>query len=93
MPSKCHISALVLLSLIPLGAAGQAAPATLTNLTIDQLKTLYLVCNSAANDGRLRRGEIELRSIVYEDLKLRAFGGDFEKLLAWSRTQPVASKP
>jgi hypothetical protein len=29
-------------------------------------------------------------SVVYEELKQRAFGGDFHKLLAWSKAQPPA---
>jgi|AP12_2_1047962.scaffolds.fasta_scaffold01352_4 hypothetical protein len=59
-------------------------------IPIDELKSAYLACNRAATRGRLNTGGIMKCSVVYEELKQRAFGGDFHKLLAWSKAQPPA---
>lgn len=73
---------------------GGAAPAALGHshqsaeverLSIEQLKRFYLWCARAATDGQLDNGAIMQCSVFYEALKERAFGGDFERLLAWSR--------
>jgi len=63
------------------GGASQAIP-------VDELKRTYLACNRAATASRMSSGSIMQCSIIYEELKRRAFGGDFDKLLAWSRAQP-----
>ncbi len=59
-------------------------------IPINELKSVYLACNRAVTSGRLDTGGIMKCSVVYEALKQRAFGGDFHKLLAWSRAQPPA---
>lgn len=55
-------------------------------MSVEQLKHNYLVCSQRALCGEVSQGEIAICSIIYEELKLRAFGGDFDKLLAWSRS-------
>ena len=60
----------------------------LKDARIDDLKNTYLSCDRAAMGGKLDTPGIMLCSIVYEELKHRAFGGDFDKLLAWSNTHP-----
>jgi len=72
-------------------AQGSSPDALLEQLTVGQLKRLYLGCNGAAIDGRLDRASIMKCSLVYEALKRRAFGGDFERLLAWSKSRPGAA--
>jgi len=62
----------------PLPAAGIGA-------SVEDLMSLYLQCDRAALAGRLTQSDAMLCSSVYEALKHRAFGGDFEKLLVWSR--------
>lgn len=54
----------------------------------DELKMLYLSCDRAATGGELNTTGIMYCSVVYEELKWRVFDGSFEKLLAWSRSQP-----
>jgi len=76
-------------STAPAAHAESRAPA-LEDLRIDELKRVYLSCNSAALRGRLDTAAVRQCSVVYEALKRRAFGGDFLKLLAWSRAQPAA---
>jgi hypothetical protein len=63
----------------------------LKRMPVAELKSVYLACN----DMRLsqqQRSTIMWCSLVYEQLKARAFDGDFEKLLAWSRTQSAANQ-
>ena len=77
---------------LTLAAAVQAAEPRLPGLTVDDLKTLYLACDHAAMQGLLGAGEAARCSVVYEDLKARAFDGSFEKLLAWTREQTRLAK-
>jgi hypothetical protein len=67
----------------------------LNSVPIDQLSSTYLSCSSAATSGRLDTAAIMQCSVAYEVLKRRAFGGDFEKLLAWSkaRTSTITAPP
>lgn len=58
-------------------------------LTVDELKRAYLACNRGALDDRLGTAGIIRCSLIYEELKRRAFGGDFGKLLVWSRSQKL----
>jgi len=62
-------------------------------LSIERLKTVYLACNEASERGELGLGEIMHCSVVYEELKRRAFDGDFERLLAWSRSTAPRGRP
>lgn len=52
-------------------------------LSVAQLKSAYLDCDRASVRVRLAAPGIMQCSIVYEELKRRAFDGDFDKLLAW----------
>jgi len=69
-------------------AQGQSANRALKDAPIDELKRIYLACDRAAINGELDTAGIRQCSIVYEELKRRAFGGDFDELLAWSKAQP-----
>lgn len=68
-------------------ARAQLPLQTVRQPTIEQLKTMYLSCNDAALNGRPERHGIMRCSILYEELKQRAFAGDFDRLLEWSRAQ------
>lgn len=59
----------------------------LKNETVANLKISYLSCERAANSGRLASADIMQCSVIYEELKRRAFDNDFEKLNAWVRSQ------
>jgi hypothetical protein len=79
-----HACAAILATL----TVGHAHGGDLRTLAIDELKSVYLSCTHDVVLGRLPTGAIMWCSVVYEELKLRAFDGDFAKLLAWSRAQP-----
>jgi hypothetical protein len=83
--TTCCVAAAVFMHWVPMSV--RAEPARLTTLAVDELKRAYLWCDRAAANGRLRAAEIAQCSVFYEDLKRRAFDGDFERLLAWSRTR------
>ena len=56
-------------------------------IPLEKLKSAYLQCERTAVSGRLGTGEIMLCSVLYEELKQRAFGGDFPRLKAWADEQ------
>jgi hypothetical protein len=57
------------------------------DVAVEDLKRAYLLCERMATLERLNHEAIMSCSVVYEQLKQRAFGGDFEKMLAWSKAQ------
>ncbi|WP_332815039.1 hypothetical protein [Ramlibacter sp.] len=57
------------------------------------LKRLALACDAAASRGLLDPGSAISCSIGYEALLRRGFGGDFQAMLAWWRTQGRAPGP
>ena len=63
-------------------------PAAAEEARIEMLKRACLSCSETALRGRLQTGAVQHCSVIYEELKWRAFGGDFLRLLAWSRAQP-----
>lgn len=69
-------------------ASGQTRNEDISSASIDELKRFYLACDRASMRGRLAGTEVMHCSLVYEELKRRAFGGDFERFLAWSRGNP-----
>jgi hypothetical protein len=75
---------------VPLAAAAEPDRSQLKHLTIDDLKAIYAACNNAVLNGRIDFGTVAQCSVVYEELKERAFGGDFARLREWSRSQPSA---
>jgi hypothetical protein len=57
------------------------------HLTPAQLKQIYLACDLASSTTRLEMQEAMKCSVVSEELKQREFGGDFDRMLAWWKTQ------
>ena len=64
---------------------GQPDPAT-----IGQLKRAYLECDRRATKGLLSQGDAAMCSSVHEALKARAFDGDFDRMLAWWKSNRVS---
>ena len=73
--------------LTPLLALGQTNGNPLQGVTVDALARVLLACERAATTVRLSGAEAARCTLVYEEFKLRAFGGDFEKLHAWWLSQ------
>jgi hypothetical protein len=71
-------------------APSDAARDHLNRLPADQVKSLYVACSDEADRRTLNGGEVAFCSVVYDILLTRHFGGDFHRLLAWSRA-PVAA--
>lgn len=65
--------------------AGGAPAAAETMLSVDALKLAYLDCERRALVQRVPADEIMQCSVVYEDLKRRAFDDNWLKLWQWSR--------
>ena len=81
--SRAAAVALIAISLMMASPAQPATPVP-TEMSVERLKSAYLECERAAVDGRLATGEIMLCSVLYEELKRRAFDGDFPRLKAWA---------
>jgi len=64
-----------------------AGALNLREVTVDALKMTNLSCERAATRSELGTAAIMQFSVVYEELRRRAFGGDFEKFRAWSASQ------
>ena len=81
-------AAATLMTTVALGTVHARPPLdNLDQVSIDDLKRSYLACHRASMRRALAAGEAMQCSVVYEALKHRAFGGDFERLLAWTHTQ------
>lgn len=52
-------------------------------LSVNALKGAYQNCERAAMNSGLDNAEIMRCSVIYEELKRRAFDGDYRKLKAW----------
>lgn len=61
-------------------------------LSIPELKRVYLACDVASSADRLGAHEAMWCSIIHEELKKRAFGGDFDQMLTWWREQHGAAR-
>ncbi len=59
-------------------------------LPVDVLKHVYLACEREAAKGDLDTSEIMQCSVLYEELKRRAFDGNFKLLKTWADGQIVA---
>lgn len=82
-------AAATLTTTVALGTAYARPPLdNLDQVSIDDLKQSYLACHRASMRHALDSGEAMHCSVIYEALKHRAFGGDFERVLAWTRAQP-----
>lgn len=59
--------------------------------SVEQLKRAYLECDRRAMDGVLDFDDAARCSMIHEVLKERGFGGDFDRMLAWWKSQKVAA--
>jgi hypothetical protein len=72
--------------------AAPAATPPFSHATPEQLKSAYLQCERLALATPLDFGTAAQCSMVYEALKQRVFGGDFERLLAWWRQESKSTE-
>ena len=80
--ASCMLATLSMASI----ASAQSGPMP-SAMPIGELKRTYLECERAAVAGGLGGGDTMRCSVVYEELKRRAFGNDFRLLKAWSDSQ------
>lgn len=85
-----HATLALSIALVALSAAAQPQRSPLDALTVAQLKTAYLECDRRASSVMLDAGEAANCSFVHEALKQRAFGGDFDRLLARWKSEKLA---
>ena len=70
--------------LLTSNAIAQVATPFPAKVLIEDLKSAYLQCERAAVSSKLATGDIMFCSVIYEELKQRAFGGEFTRLKAWA---------
>lgn len=87
MNPLASVGAAVVAAALAPAALGEPERIAVRRAGVDDLKAAYLSCNAQMAAGRLPTSAVMACSMVYEELKSRAFGGDFEKLLAWSQAQ------
>lgn len=91
MNAPLQVAALLCLALANDPVHAQSASSAATpfpkNLATAELKRVFLVCDLASSRARLALHDAVQCSMVYEELKRRAFDGDYDKLLAWWRAQ------
>jgi hypothetical protein len=84
-------AALALGTLLLSAAHGSAMSGEPFDTPVDALKRLYRVCERASMNGTLSANGATFCSSVYERLKRRGFGDNFEKFSAWAKTQHAHS--
>lgn len=87
VPIPIVVALTALLANMSFPALGEPAGDTSGGPAVDVLKQEYLVCERAALAGKLGAGDIMHCSSLYEELKLRAFDGEFRKLREWYEAQ------
>jgi hypothetical protein len=70
-------------------SAGAEEPSLIGSMSIEDLKGLYLSCEEAAIVSRLDSGDAMYCSVIYEELKKKAFAGDFKRMKAWRDRQEL----
>jgi hypothetical protein len=78
--------ALILIAL-PSGEAPPARAQSSMEIPVDELKDLYLSCERAALTGDLGTDDVMQCSLIYEQLKQRAFENDFQSIRDWTDSQ------
>ena len=78
------------LALAVLAAVAQPDRSHLAAVTVDELKLVYLECDRRASSALLDAADAAHCSSIHEELKQRAFGGDWNRMLAWWRTQQLS---
>ena len=64
-------------------SAGADDQSCINSMSIVELKSVYLGCEQAATTSRLNGGDAMYCSMVYEELKNKAFRGEFRRITSW----------
>jgi hypothetical protein len=72
---------------------GADDPSGISSMSVDELKSVYLRCEQATTIRRLNGGDVMYCSLVYEQLKEKAFGGEFRRITYWSNRNCLRCSP
>lgn len=90
---KLRIHRIAVLGVLCASVALQQASANelhrIGSMPIEELKGVYLGCEQAATASRLAGNDVMYCSLVYEQLKQKAFGGEFRLIRAWLDRQKM----
>ena len=81
------LAAVIALSVPAFDAQGQTFPMPVAERPVQLLKAEYLACDRASTQTALSPGTAAYCSMVSEELLRRGFDGEFERLIAWSRSE------
>jgi hypothetical protein len=83
--------AAIMISLGVFQSAEANESSRVSSMSIEDLKGIYLGCEQAATTRKLNGGDVIYCSLVYEELKEKAFEGDFRRIKSWldSHTIPL----
>jgi hypothetical protein len=70
---------------IILGSVSPSQGETNADMSVAMLKQAYLDCESRALTQQINSGEVAQCSVIYEELKLRSFDGDWKLLWKWTQ--------
>jgi hypothetical protein len=84
------LGAAIILAFGTLQQAAASEPSPTSSMSIEELKGVYLGCEEAAAASKLGGGDVMYCSQVYEELKQKAFGGDFRRIRSWLERRSMA---
>lgn len=82
-PGRAPLGAAIILSFGVVHAAASDEPPLIGSMSIEQLKGVYLGCEQSAKASRLNGGDVMYCSLAYEELKKKAFEGEFRRIKSW----------
>lgn len=94
--ARCALAVVLSLAVQAHAASPDTAPSDAgREPSVDQLKRVYLDCEHSSQQGAMAFTQAARCSTVYEQLKARAFGGDFRRMHAWwfSASHRTAPEP
>jgi hypothetical protein len=92
--TKTHLAAVILaFPLLAPAARGEPDRIAPKALPVDALKVAYLACDRETSRGRMDPGIASRCMAISSELMQRAFEGDFDRLIAWWRTEKARATP
>jgi hypothetical protein len=91
-PTAAAAAVMILGLSLPPPATAQLGKPVHSEIPLETLKSAYLKCERMGLSGKLVTGDIMMCSVIYEEVKRRAFDGDFTRLKAWAdgHLRPIA---
>jgi hypothetical protein len=93
MIGTAPLGAALIVAVGALHVARADEPSRISSMSIEKLKDVYQGCEQAAKTGRLNGSDVMYCSLVYEELKEKAFGGEFRRIRSWLDRNCLSCSP